>query len=130
MFWSRAFETTTTVPKTASSLTRLDDASNPVESNGISGIKIISAPPAMPPCNAIQPAWRPSLRLPLLACDWSRWCVIGPARHHHVNRRIESECGRRRFQIVVDGFRDTDTIDAGFLQLLRRHERAVTPYND
>ena len=28
-------------------------------SNGSSGIRITLAPPAMPACSAIQPAWRP-----------------------------------------------------------------------
>src|SRR6266550_1523103 len=50
--------------------------------------------------------------------------------HHHVNGRIESERGRRSFKIVVDCFGDTDAIDAGFLQLLRRHQRAVTADNN
>jgi len=46
-------------------------------SNGRSGIKITSAPPARPECRAIQPAWRPMTstiitRLWLSAVVWSR----------------------------------------------------------
>ncbi len=46
-------------------------------SNGRSGIRITSAPPASPECSAIQPAWRPITstiitRLWLSAVVWSR----------------------------------------------------------
>src|SRR6476659_1578864 len=47
-----------------------------------------------------------------------------------INGRIETERGRRRFEIVVDRLRDADAIDAGLLQLLRSHQRAVPANND
>src|SRR6476620_6582062 len=50
--------------------------------------------------------------------------------HHDINGRIETECGRRRFEIVVDSLRYADAVDAGLLQLLRSHQRAVPANND
>ena len=50
---------TTTVPKRPAASRELITLAILSLSNGISGIKMISAPPAMPPCNAIQPACRP-----------------------------------------------------------------------
>ena len=38
-------------------------------SNGRSGIRITLAPPAMPECSAIQPAWRP-----MTSTISTRWC--------------------------------------------------------
>ena len=35
--------------------------------------------------------------------------------HHDVNSRIETERSRCRFEVVVDGLRDTDAVDPGFL---------------
>ena len=50
--------------------------------------------------------------------------------HHHRHRRIESERHGRRFQIVIDRFRNADAIDAGFLQLQRRGHGAVASDDD
>ena len=50
--------------------------------------------------------------------------------HYYVNGRIETEGGRRRFEIVVDRLRYADAVDAGLLQLLRSHQRAVAANND
>jgi hypothetical protein len=49
---------------------------------------------------------------------------------HDINGGIESERRGCGFKIVVDGFGDADAIDAGLLQLLRCHQRAVTSYDD
>ena len=35
--------------------------------------------------------------------------------HHDVNSRIETERSRCRFEVVVDGLRDTNAVDPGFL---------------
>ena len=50
--------------------------------------------------------------------------------HYHVDRGIKTERGRRRFNIVVDRFRYADAVDAGFLQLLRGHQRTVATNDD
>src|SRR4029077_14549604 len=50
--------------------------------------------------------------------------------HYYVDSRIETERGRRRFEIVVDRLRYADAADAGLLQLLRSHQRAVAANND
>jgi hypothetical protein len=50
--------------------------------------------------------------------------------HHHIDRRIKSEGRRCCFKIVVDGLRDSDAIDTGFLQLLSGHHRPVAAHND
>ena len=50
--------------------------------------------------------------------------------HYDINGRIETERGRRRFEIVVDRLRYADAVDAGLLQLLRSHQRAVAANND
>jgi hypothetical protein len=50
--------------------------------------------------------------------------------YHHINRRIETERGCRRFEIVIDRFWDPDAVDASLLQLLRSHQRAVAANND
>ena len=41
--------------------------------------------------------------------------------HYDVNGGIETERGRRCFEIVIDCFRDTDAVYPCFLQLLRSH---------
>ena len=50
--------------------------------------------------------------------------------HHNIDSGIESERRCCRFEIVVDGLRDTDAIDAGLLQLLRRHHRPIAANDD
>src|SRR4030095_386896 len=50
--------------------------------------------------------------------------------HYYVDGRIETECGRRRFEIVVDRLRYPDAVYPGLLQLLRSHKRAVPANND
>src|SRR5438874_5119837 len=50
--------------------------------------------------------------------------------HYYVNGRIETERGCRRFKIIVDRLRYADAVDAGLLQLLRSHQRAVAANND
>ena len=50
--------------------------------------------------------------------------------HHHVDRGIESKRRRCRFEVVIDGLRDSDAIDTGFLQLLCRDQRPVAADND
>jgi hypothetical protein len=50
--------------------------------------------------------------------------------HHHINRRIETERGSRRFEIVVDRLRYANAVDPGLLQLLRGHQRPVATNND
>ena len=89
------------------------------------------APPAIPPCNAIQP---------------------GMTAHHFQNHdafvtrcggvqtvarisdcgdcRIETERARGGFKIVVDRFRNANAIDARFLQLQRSGHGAVAADDD
>src|SRR5262245_20225510 len=50
--------------------------------------------------------------------------------HYYVNGRIETERGCCRFKIVVDRLGYADAVDAGLLQLLRSHQRAVAADND
>src|SRR5438552_5010858 len=50
--------------------------------------------------------------------------------HHFRHSRIESERHRRRFDVVVDRFRDTDAIDARFLHLHGRRHRTVPADDD
>jgi hypothetical protein len=50
--------------------------------------------------------------------------------HYDGDGRIESECCRSSFEIVVDCLRDANAINTGFLQLLRRHHRAVAANYD
>src|SRR5438477_2305326 len=45
--------------------------------------------------------------------------------YHHINGRVETERYRRGFEIVVNRLRYADAVDAGLLQLLRSHRRAV-----
>jgi hypothetical protein len=50
--------------------------------------------------------------------------------HYYVNGRIETERGCCRFKIVVDCLGYADAVDAGLLQLLRSHQRAVAANNN
>jgi hypothetical protein len=49
---------------------------------------------------------------------------------YDINGGIESERRGSGFKIIVDGFGDADAIDTSLLQLLRRHQRTVTSYDD
>src|SRR5258708_8482967 len=62
----------------------------------------------------------------------ARRCSMHPIErvHYDGDGRIESECCRSSFEIVVDCLRDANAINTGFLQLLRRHHRAVPPNYD
>jgi hypothetical protein len=77
---------------------------------------MMSAPPAMPPCSAIQPCVAShhfdDHHSAMTGCS-----SVQPVEciDYYINRRIESKGRRRGFQIVVDRFRDPDAIDAGFL---------------
>ncbi len=60
-----------------------------------------------------------------------RRCVQAIERVHHFrDRGIEAECHRRRFNVIVDCFWNTDAIDARFLHLHRRGHRAVAADDD
>src|SRR6267378_5330584 len=50
--------------------------------------------------------------------------------HYDGDGRIESECCRSGFEIVVDCLRNANAINTGFLQLLRSHHRAVAANYD
>ena len=92
---------------------------------------MISAPPAIPPCNAIHPAWRPITSTTMTRLMAGRRSVQPIQRvHHDINGRIKTEGRRRGFEIVVDRLRDADAVDAGLLQLLRGDQRAVAANND
>src|SRR5438552_3862102 len=76
--FGRAPSATTTSELKSPAISRARMASATLsKSNGISGIRITSAPPAIPPCSAIQPACRPitsttMARLWLVAVVWRR----------------------------------------------------------
>ncbi len=95
-------------------------------SNGISGMRMTSAPPAMPPKSAIQPAWRPITSTTITR----RWLyAVGCRRStrlgHHRDRGVEPEGELGGGQVVVDRLRHADHGEAGFGELERDAERAV-----
>jgi hypothetical protein len=77
---------------------------------------MISAPPAMPPCRAIQPAWA-SHHFDDHHSPVTGRSSVQPIERidHYINGRIESERRGCGFEIVVNGLWNPDAIDPGIL---------------
>src|SRR4029078_3338533 len=107
-------------------------------SKGCSGISTMFAPPAMPECSAIQPAWRPITSTTRTrwwdsAVVWSRSsasvAVLSAGSRARVNveavdrlggdvdRGVEAEGEVGAGEIVVDRLRDADHVDPELREL-------------
>ena len=100
-------------------------------SNGISGIRITSAPPAIPECSAIQPAWRPitsttRIRLWLSAVVCSRSIASVAICSAVSNPNVTSVAA----EVVVDRLRHADHVHAVGVQTVGDAERVLAADRD
>ena len=80
-------------------------------SNGCSGMRITLAPPAMPACRAIQPAWRPITSTTSDAVVRLGGGVQPVDRlHRDVDRGVEAEGEVGGAEVVVDRLRHADDV--------------------
>ena len=89
------------------------------------------APPAMPECSAIQPAWRP-----ITSTTSTRWwdsavvCSRSMASHRDVDGGVEAEGEVGAGQVVVDRLRYADDVHAEVGELGRDAQRVLAADRD
>ena len=98
---------------------------------GCSGMRIACAPPAMPECRAIQPTWRPMTS----THDAAAVRLGGGAQPvdrlgRDLDGGVEAERVVGGREVVVDGLRHADDLEAGVGEAAGRGERALAADRD